>query len=87
MNERPISPLNSGQVQLARRYQDLLVSLDEDYPEPFKSRDVTARFEDISNGDLLRLKFAGLLVNEAVATDKPKDWFLSRKTKRWLRTR
>lgn len=86
MGERNSSPLNGGQVQLAKRYRELLVSVNDDFPEPFKTRDVRSKFDDVSNGDLLKLKQAGILKNQAVGTDEPKNWYLTRKTKRWLET-
>lgn len=80
------SPLNGGQVQLAKRYKTVLRTLNEEFPERFKSRQVTKEFDDIGRGDLLKLKKRGLLNNEYVDSKKAKDWFLTRKTKRWLRT-
>lgn len=85
MSEQYRSPFNGGQVQLAKRYREVLEAIYTDLQEPFKARTVTARFEDVGHGDLLKLKHSGLLRNETARGDEPKDWFLTRKTKRWLR--
>lgn len=87
MVESQGSPLNGGQVQLAKRYETVLQTLDEDFPERFKFREVTTQFGEIGRGDLLKLSKRGLLRNEYDGSRKAKDWFLSRSTKRWLNSR
>lgn len=67
------SPLSGGQVQLAKQYRHLLEALDSEFPEPFKSRSVTAQFDDVVTGDLLKLKKSGLLDNQAAGYDEAKD--------------
>lgn len=84
MVERQRSPLSIGQVQLAKRYRGFLEWLHNECAEPFKVRDVRQQYDDIGQGDLMKLKKSGLLRNESVATDEPKDWFLSQHAKRWL---
>ncbi len=81
------SPFSGGQVQLAKRYEDVLRTIYEEYAEPFKIRDVMAEFPAVGQGDFLKLKRSGLLRNEFAGSDDPKDWYLERKTKRWLRSR
>lgn len=87
MPDRRRSPLNGGQVQLAKRYESILETLNEEFPEQFKHREVTARFDQVDRGDLLRLKQRGLLGNESSNPDSAKDWYITQKAKRWLRTR
>lgn len=87
MVEHRQSPLSGGQTQLAKRYEPVLETLHTELAEPFKFRDVTIRFDDIGHGGMLRMKKAGLLRNEIGNPNSTKDWYLTRKTKRWLRSR
>lgn len=84
MSERRRSPLNGGQVKIAQRYHHVLDTIQSELSEPFKVRELKSRFEDVGHGDLMKLKNGGLLRNESVATDEPKNWYLKKQTIRWL---
>lgn len=87
MRERRQSPLSGSQVQLANRYETVLETINDEFEEPFKFRDVTSRFDQIGHGELLKMKNSGLLENEYGDPDSTKDWYLTQKAKRWLLSR
>jgi hypothetical protein len=87
MSGRQRSPFTGGQIQLAKRYEELLETIHAELPEPFKSREAIGRVTDDGTGELLKTKNAGLVENEHADGDEPKDWFLTQSTKRWLEAR